>query len=180
MSSDENESSGGGPGGNGSNSNGSRGGGNGSGSESGSRSGGGNGGGSGGNGGSGNGGNGGSGGDGPSTAEKAITVVSVLFTLLLFALLVSQALSVPAEATPEAHVESVEELPGNRTAVTVVMRNPSNEGLLTATVAVGCTQPPPTIDFTHVPTDGRQKAVLVCPGAVGSDVTANVTVWQSA
>lgn len=179
MSSDENGSSGGGSGGNGSNSNGSRGGGgNGNGSEGGNGSGSGGGNGGNGNGGNGNGGNGGD--DGPSTAEKAVTVVSVLFTLLLLAFLISQALNVPAEATPEAHVERVEELPGNRTAVTVVMRNPSNEGLLTATVAVGCTQPPPTISFTHVPTDGRQKAVLVCPGTVDSDVTANVTVWQSA
>ena len=130
--------------------------------------------------GNGHGDNGNGGGNGPSTAETAVTIVSVLFTLLLFAFLILQAFNVPAETAPEAHIESVEDIPGNRTAVTVVLTNPANEGLLTATVAVNCTQPPPSIQFTHVPTDGWQRAVLVCPGATGNNATANVTVWQAA
>jgi len=115
-----------------------------------------------------------------SRAEQAVALVSVVFTVLLFAFLVWQALHVSASATPAAHVQSVDDLPGNRTGVTVVLANPVPEGLLLATVEVDCTQPPPSIDFTHVPTDGRETAVLVCPDGTTSNATANVTVWQTA
>jgi hypothetical protein len=122
----------------------------------------------------------GDGSDSPSTAEKAVTVLSVVFTVFLFAFLVWHALQVPADATPRADIERVEELPGDRVGVTVLLTNPGSEGLLSATVAVNCTQPAPSAEFTHVPTDGRRSAVLVCPAGTGRNATANVTMWQTA
>lgn len=116
----------------------------------------------------------------PSTAEKVTTAVSVLFTVSLFAFLVWQTLQAPAAGSPDATVESVERLPDGRVGVTVVLTNTGREGLLSATVAVDCDRPPPSVQFTHVSVDGRQTAVVACPAGTGQNATANVTVWQTA
>lgn len=133
-----------------------------------------------------NGGAGGNNGDssdsesGPSTVERAVSVVSVVFTVLLFAFLVWQALQVPADTSPRADITDTERLPDGQVKVTVVLTNPASEGLLSATVEVDCTRPPPSVQFTHVPTDGRQHAVFVCPSGSVANASANVTTWQTA
>lgn len=112
--------------------------------------------------------------------EKAVSVVSVLFTVMLFAFLIWQALQVPANTSPDAHIANTEELPDGQVAVTVVLRNSASRGLLSATVAVDCEQPPPNFQFMHVPASSRQEAVLVCPASGVGNATANVTTWQTA
>lgn len=112
--------------------------------------------------------------------EKAVTAVSVVFTVLLFAFLAWHALQAPGSTSPQVDVTDVTERSDGQVEVTVVLTNSASEGLLSATVEVDCAQPPPSFQFTHVPTDGREQAVLVCPPGTAVNATANVTTWQAA
>lgn len=120
-----------------------------------------------------------SGGGGTSTVERAITAISVAFTLVLLGVVLWQSVTAPADVRPQASVTEVETGPNGRLEVTVELVNQGSVGLASATVEVGCTQPPTELVFQHVPASGRRQGTVVCPsGTTGPDVT--VTGWQEA
>lgn len=83
-----------------------------------------------------------SGSQGASTVEKGVTVVSVAFTLLLFAHVGWQMVVPPQTTTPQVSVGETEPMANGSVAVTVRLRNPANVGLITATVQSNCSSPP--------------------------------------
>lgn len=122
-------------------------------------------------------GNGGSG-QGTSTAEKAVIVISVAFTLLLFAYAGWQIATPPRTDVPQASVVGTEQLDDGSVAVTVRLRNPKDVGLVSATVESNCTTPPPQVEFSYVPASTTRTGTLVCPSGT-TDPSASVANWVS-
>lgn len=120
-----------------------------------------------------------SGDEGPSTMEKVVMVVSVTFTVLLFAYVVWQAAVTPSGVAPEANVIGTSQMADGDVRVNVEIVNSQDIGLLTATVEVDCTTPAPSVDFQHVPADGRMTGYLTCPPGT-SNATASVSAWIEA
>lgn len=112
----------------------------------------------------------------PSTAEKALTVLSIGFTVLLFGYIASQAVQPPAGVHPQAEVVGTEQLSRRSVVVHVKLTNPGNEGLISATVEASCGQPPPDTTFDYVPAGGRERGVLVCPQGT-TNPTVSVSAW---
>ena len=117
--------------------------------------------------------------EGKSTVEKAVMAVSVAFTLLLFAYAGWQLVAVPSGGVPAASVADSQTLSNGSVAVTVRVRNPSNVGLITATVESPCTDPPVELQFTYLPADATRTGTLVCPPGSTSP-TVSVTSWERA
>lgn len=128
-----------------------------------------------------NGGGGGqsSGKQGTSTAQLAVMVVSVLFTLSLLAYGGWQVVTAPEATTPTVSVAETETLPVGDVAVTAQLSNPSYVGLVSATVEANCTTPPPSVELRYVPASSTRRATLVCPGGT-TDPGVSVTDWVRA
>ncbi|WP_459194262.1 hypothetical protein [Halosimplex sp. J119] len=123
--------------------------------------------------------NGGSGDQqGPSWAEKGVMVVSVAFTVLLFAYAGWQMVGTPTGETPQVSVEGTDPLENGSVAVTVRLRNPSDVGLVSATVEANCSSPPPEIGFSYVPAASTRTGTLVCPRRT-TDPSVSVSSWVS-
>lgn len=123
-------------------------------------------------------GGGGSGGDeqSPSTAEKVVMVVSVTFTVALFAFAAWQAVSPPAGEAPTADVVGQRTTASGDVVFTVEVANPQDVGLRRATVEAACTSPPTEVGFEMVPAGGTRRGQMVCPpGTATPDVS--VASW---
>lgn len=130
-------------------------------------------------------GDGGSGGDGrserdgeTSTAEKAVILLSVAVTLLLFAYAGWQMAFGPTSAAPQVTVEGTERLANDSVAVTVRLRNPGDVGLITATVQSNCSSTPQTVQFSYVPAASTRTGTLVCPPDT-TDPSVSMANWIS-
>lgn len=111
-----------------------------------------------------------------STAQKVITAISIVFTLLVFGYVAWQTVT-PAPGThPQAEVLSTERLTDGSVAVEVRISNPSNVGLLSATVEVECAESSRSISFSDVPAVGQQTGVVACPSEV-TNPEASVANW---
>lgn len=116
---------------------------------------------------------------GPSTAEKVLTGISVVFTVLLFGFVAWQAIQPPGGAHPQAEVVGTDEAANGSVLVRVELTNPGNAGLISATVEANCSQPPPDTTFEYVPSGGRERGILVCPpGTTRPNVS--VSAWVPA
>lgn len=124
-------------------------------------------------------GSGGDGGDGQSTVERAITVVSVVFTLAVVGVLVWQALTAPAGAQPRVSVVETGPAPGGGVGVTVELVNRGSVGVDAVTVELDCESPPPELTFQHVPASGRREGTVVCPAGTTAP-NASIATWQQA
>lgn len=118
-------------------------------------------------------------GDGPSHAEKAVMAISVAFTLALFAFVVWQAVTTPTGVPPQASVVGTQSMDDGSVRVTVRLLNPSDVGLQLVTVEVGCTTPPPEVQFQNVPADDYQVGYVRCPGGT-TNPNASVSWWIEA
>lgn len=114
-------------------------------------------------------------GQGQSTAEKVLTGVSVAFTVLLFAYVAWQAVQQPDGTHPQVEIVGTDELQNGSVLVRVELTNPSDQGLVSATVEASCGRPPPDVTFEHVPAGGRDRGVLVCPP--GTRPSVSVSAW---
>lgn len=118
----------------------------------------------------------GEGGQQPSTAEKVLTGISVVVTLLLFGYVAWHAVQSPSGAQPQVEVVDTERLANESVLVHVEFANAGDQGLLSATAEVTCAQPPPDVTFENVPAGGVKQATLVCPpGTANPDV--DVSAW---
>ena len=129
--------------------------------------------------GGGNGGDQGSEDSGPSTVEKAVMVISVGFTLALFAFVIAQALTTPTAVNPTVSVLGTQPMENGDVRVEVRLTNPSDVGIQFATAQVNCTSPPPEIQFQHIPADDYQIGYVVCPSGT-TDPNASVSSWIEA
>jgi len=94
--------------------------------------------------------------DGSSTAERTVTVVSVL----VFSFAAWQAVTV-AEGPPRTHVaEMTPTEDGVRAAV--VVTNPPDEGLAQVTARVQCGEPSTEVTFSTVPPGDERRAHVRC------------------
>lgn len=116
---------------------------------------------------------------GPGTAEKVMTTISVVVTVLLFGYVAWHAVQPPTGATPEAQVVGTEALSNGSILVRAELTNPSHKGLISATVEASCGQPPPSTSLSYVPAGGREQAVLVCPPNT-TDPSVSVSAWVPA
>ena len=106
-------------------------------------------------------------------------VVSAAFVILLFAYAGWQMATVSNTGTPRVSVANTQTLENGSVAVTVRLRNPTNVGLLSATVESECTSPPAEVQLTYVPADATRKGTLVCPPSSTSP-TVSVVSWKRA
>lgn len=111
--------------------------------------------------------------------ERAMTVVSVGFTLVLVGLVLWQSLTAPTDVRPQVAVTGVETEPAGRVEVAVELLNPGDVGLASVTVELDCATPPPALTFQHVPASGRRQGTVVCPPGT-TDPNATVAGWQNA
>ena len=106
--------------------------------------------------------------------------VSALFTIALLAYAGWQVVATPVAApAPQVQVVETETLSDGRVATTVELRNPTNQGLIVATVEAQCASPPPSVQFSYVPADSTRKGTLVCPAGTESP-SVSVTNWIEA
>lgn len=111
-----------------------------------------------------------------TTAEKAVMVVSVLFTISLVIYGGWQMAVAPTATTPNATVVETETIPSGDVAVTVRLRNPGDVGLISATVEANCSTPPPSVELTYVPALSTRQGKLVCPPGT-TDPNVSVANW---
>lgn len=111
-----------------------------------------------------------------STAEKALTVVSVAFTVLVFGYVAWHAVKPPSEVQPKAEVVGTERAANGSVLVYVRFTSPGDSGLLSATVEADCERPPPEVVFENVPAGGREQGVLVCPPGT-TNPNVSVSSW---
>lgn len=97
-----------------------------------------------------------------SGAEKAVMVISVSFTVLLFAYAGWQMAAAPDAESPEVTVVETAVLENDSVAVTVRVRNPTDAGLISATVESDCSFPPASVSFSYVPALSTRTGTLVC------------------
>lgn len=115
----------------------------------------------------------------PSAAEKAVMVVSIAFTVSLFAFAGWQMAMAPSDgAEPEVSVVGMEPMEDGSVAVTVRLRNPRNVGLISATVSSNCTSPPTELEFSYIPADSDRTGTLVCPPGTRTS-SVSVVSWVS-
>lgn len=127
-----------------------------------------------------NGGGGSGGGDEDvSAVEIGIMVVGVVVAAALVGFAVSQGLAGDGAAAPTVTVTDQRSLDDGRTAVAVRLENDMDVGLVSATVAVECTDPPAEVTFENVPADGVRTATVVCPSGT-ADPGASVSGWTAA
>lgn len=112
----------------------------------------------------------------PSTAERVLTGISVAFTLLLFGYVAWHAVQAPGGTQPQVEVVGTERLANGSVLVRVEFTNAGDEGLLSVTAQVACSQPPPDVTLENVPAGGVQRATLVCPSGT-TNPDAEVTAW---
>lgn len=117
--------------------------------------------------------------EGTSTAERVTMVVSASFTLFLFGFVIFQAFTAPTGVPPQASVTGTQSMPDGGTRVEVRLTNPGEVGLQLATVEVGCTSPPPEVQFQNVPAEDFEIAYVVCPSGT-SNPEASVSWWIEA
>ena len=127
----------------------------------------------------GNGGDQGSEESGPSTVEKAVMVISVGFTLALFAFVIWQAMMTPTAVDPTVSVLGTQQMANGDIRVEVRFTNPSDIGIQSATVEVNCDSPSPEIDFQHVPADDYQVGYVACPSGT-ENPEASLSSWIEA
>lgn len=118
----------------------------------------------------------GSGRSGPSTVAKAVMLISIVFTVLLFVYAGWQIATPPSTGPPQASVVGMDSLETGSVAVTVRLQNPSDVGLISATVESNCSSPPPEVQFSYVPARSTRTATLVCPPGT-TDPAVSVANW---
>lgn len=116
---------------------------------------------------------------GASWAERLLMVISVAFTLALFAFVIWQGATTPAAGEPTAQVTGTETLPSGDVKVAVDFRNPKDVGLIRATVEVDCDTPPSELQFEHVPAEDRRTGHVICPPGT-ENPSATVSTWIEA
>lgn len=114
-----------------------------------------------------------------TTAEKAVMVVSVLFTLSLITYGGLQMVTTPDGTTPNAAVVETEPLPSGEVAVTIRLTNPGDVGLISTTIAANCSTPQPSVQLTYVPASSTRQGTLVCPPDT-TNPNVSVTNWVTA
>ena len=118
-------------------------------------------------------------GDAPGVAEKALMVVGFLLTLASLLYVGWHVVAVPASPAPDATVVGTKTQPDGDVVVEVKLRVPENEGLETATVSSQCASPPPTVEFSMLPSDSTWTGTLVCPPGT-TDPSVSVSSWSEA
>ena len=115
-----------------------------------------------------------------STAEKAVMVVSIAFTISLLAFAGWQMATAPSTgAEPTVSVVETEPMENGSVAVTVRLRNSKDVGLVSATVSADCTSPPAEVAFSYVPAASDRTGTIVCPpGTTDPDVSMASWVTQ--
>jgi len=107
--------------------------------------------------------------------ETAFMVVSVLFTCSLFGFAVWQSLTGAGAAAPTVNVTGAQSVQDG-VRYDVELRNDGDVGLVSATVRVGCVDPPTALTFENVPGGGSRRATVVCPAGT-SDPAVAVVTW---
>ena len=114
-----------------------------------------------------------------STVEVVVMVVSVLFTVSLFAFVGWQVVSGPTATEPRGTAVDTRTVANGSVVVTVELRNRQDIGLLSATVGADCSTPPPEVMFEYIPASSNRRGNLVCPP--GSETpTVSVSSWVNA
>ena len=90
-------------------------------------------------------------------------VASAVVTVALFGYMSASALRSPADAPPTVTVARETPEAGG-VAVLVRLDNPASRGYRSVIVEVGCGDPPPILEFLHVPAGSRRDATAMCPG----------------
>lgn len=111
-----------------------------------------------------------------SAAEKAVLAISIVLTVVLFAYGGWQIVSPPQGPVPEAAITETQPLEDGSVAVTVELRNPTDVGLVTATVQSNCSSTPPQVEFSYVPASSTRTGTLVCPPGT-TDPSVSLTNW---
>lgn len=102
--------------------------------------------------------------------------LSVAFALCLLAFAGWQIATPEVRTAPEASVVDTETLRNGDVAVTVELRNPSDVGLVSATVESNCTTPPASVGFSYVPASSTRRGTVVCPART-ADAPVSVADW---
>lgn len=110
--------------------------------------------------------------------EKAVIVLSVGLTLLFFGYAGWQIATPPSADEPQVSVVGTETMADGNVAVTVSLQNPTDVGLVSATVESDCATPPPGVQFTFVPAASNREGTLVCPPGT-TDPSAALANWVS-
>lgn len=113
-----------------------------------------------------------------SRVEKGIIVISIILTLLLFSYAGWQIATPPQIEVPQSSVVGTEPLADGTVAVTVELQNPSDVGLISATIESNCTSPPPDIQFSYVPAASTRTGTIVCPPGT-TDPSVSLSNWKS-
>lgn len=113
---------------------------------------------------------------GASPAEKVVMVISIVTTVLLFAYAGWQIVTLPQAGTPEATVVETASIQNGSVAVMVQLRNPSDSGLITATMGANCTSPPAQVMFSYIPASSTRTGTLVCPAGT-TDPFVSLANW---
>lgn len=115
--------------------------------------------------------------------EAAVTVASVVLLVGLMGFIAWQAVVTPTGSDPVATVESVTPMPADAGAtgsmrVTVQLDNRGTTGLRSVEVVVRCGGNERSLQYAHVPANGRRTGTAVCPA--GSTPSASVVTWVTA
>lgn len=111
-----------------------------------------------------------------SPAQQAVMGAALLLTAGLLGYTAWQAWTAPAEAMPRAEVGEVVEDERGRSVV-VRFWNDGGVGVLRATVEVTCGEAAETLEFEHVPANGRQVGIVRCDEG---EPRARVVAWAQA
>lgn len=115
-------------------------------------------------------------GDGPTLVERAVTAVSIVVTLLLFAAVLWQAAVAPTNQAPTATVVETAPAQDGGVRVSIVVANPSVAGFESVSVSVNCTDPPVELVYEHLPAGDRRTKQVRCP-SWNRSTTVSVTSW---
>ncbi|RDI69668.1 hypothetical protein [Halopelagius longus] len=114
---------------------------------------------------------------GMSAVEKAIILVSVAFTVSLFAFAAVQMVSTHSATAPTVDVVNRQTMENGDVVFVVKFANDQDAGIESATVEANCTSPPTTLEFTNVPSDGTRYGRIVCPPGT-EDPGVSVAAWK--
>lgn len=109
-------------------------------------------------------------------AEKVVMAASVAFTVALFGVAVWYAVTGSGAVAPTVSVVESQPTADGGVAYTVVLHNPGDVGLVSATVEAGCADPPAEVVFENVPASGRRTGTVVCPPGT-TDPAVSVSTW---
>ena len=115
---------------------------------------------------------------GISTIQKIVIVVTVAFTLFLFAYAGWEILTPPAAEAPQASVVETERTADGEVAVTVQVYNPKDVGLISVTVQSHCSSQSVQVQLSYVPASATRTGTVVCPPGK-TDPRVSIESWMT-